>query len=113
MVGAVVFGNGTLAIHQEAVPPPLLGQRVLVALCDVVVQLTLLVADGFHKLQEEKWLHQPSAFEVAFGKKASQALQCYMVTSWLTQIYFIIISLLLILPSLCLFSSSALYYYCD
>lgn len=56
MVGAAVFGDGTLAVNQEAVPPPLLGQRVLVALGDVVVQLALLVADGFHKLRGEKWL---------------------------------------------------------
>lgn len=50
MVGAAVLGYGTLTVHQEAVPPPLLGQRVLVALSDVAVQLALLVADGFHIL---------------------------------------------------------------
>lgn len=65
MVGAVVFGHGTLAVHQEAVPPPLLRERVLVAFSDVVVQFALLVADGFHKLREEKSLHQLSCFEVS------------------------------------------------
>lgn len=72
VVGAAVFGDGTLAVHQEAVPPPLLRQRVLVALSDVVVQLALLVADGFHKLRErereEKQLNQRSSFEVDVRK---------------------------------------------
>lgn len=50
VVGTAVLGHGTLTVHQEAVPPPLLGQSVLVALSDVVVQLALLVADGLHIL---------------------------------------------------------------
>lgn len=51
VVGTAVLGHGTLTVHQEAVPPPLLGQSVLVALSDVVVQLALLVADGLHILR--------------------------------------------------------------
>lgn len=51
VVGTAVLGYGTLTVHQEAVPPPLLGQSVLVALSDVVVQLALLVADGLHILR--------------------------------------------------------------
>lgn len=57
VVGTAVLGYGTLAVHQEAVPPPLLGERVLVALSDVAVQLALLVADGLHILRtgRERW----------------------------------------------------------
>lgn len=51
VVGAAVLGYGTLTVHQEAVPPPLLRQSVLVALSDVAVQLALLVADGLHVLE--------------------------------------------------------------
>lgn len=57
VVGGAVLGYSTLTVHQEAVPPPLLGQSVLVALSDVVVQLALLVADGLHILQtRRKWM---------------------------------------------------------
>lgn len=51
VVGTAVLGYGTLTVHQEAVPPPLLGQCVLVALGDVAVQLALLIADGLHILR--------------------------------------------------------------
>jgi len=51
VVDAAVLGDGTLPVHQEAVPPPLLRQSVLVALCDAVVQLALLIADGLHILE--------------------------------------------------------------
>lgn len=51
VVGTAVLGYGTLTVHQEAVPPPLLRQSVLVALSDVVVQLALLIADGFDILE--------------------------------------------------------------
>ena len=54
VVGAAVLGHSALAVHQEAVPPPLLGQGVLVALGDVAVQLALLIADGLHVLRERK-----------------------------------------------------------
>lgn len=50
VVDTAVLGYGTLTVHQEAVPPPLLGQGVLVALGDVVVQLALLIADGLYIL---------------------------------------------------------------
>lgn len=50
VVDAAVFGHSTLTVHQEAVPPPLLRQSVLVALSDVVIQLTLLITDGLHIL---------------------------------------------------------------
>ena len=53
MVCAAVLGHGTLAVHQEAVPATLLGQSRLVALGDEGVQLTLLTADGLHKLGRE------------------------------------------------------------
>lgn len=50
VVGAAVLGHSALTVHQEAVPPPLFGQSVLVAFGDVVVQLGLLIADGFDVL---------------------------------------------------------------
>lgn len=50
VVGTAVLGHSALTVHQEAVPPPLLGQSVLVALSDVAVQLALLIADGLHIL---------------------------------------------------------------
>lgn len=57
MVATAVLGYGTLAVHQEAVPPPLLGESILVALSDEAVQLALLVADGLHILWtgRERW----------------------------------------------------------
>lgn len=54
MIGSAGLGHGTLTVHQEAVPPPLLRQSVLVALSDVAVQLTLLIADSFHILEGNK-----------------------------------------------------------
>lgn len=50
MVGAAVLGHGTLAVHQEAVPATLLRQGCLVSLSYEGVQLSLLTADGLHKL---------------------------------------------------------------
>lgn len=50
MVGTAILGHGTLAVHQEAVPAALLRQRRLVSLSDEGVQLSLLAADGLHKL---------------------------------------------------------------
>lgn len=50
MIGTAALGYGTLPVHQEAVPPPLLGQSVLVALSDVGIQLALLIADGLYIL---------------------------------------------------------------
>lgn len=50
MVGTAILGHGTLAVHQEAVPAALLRQRRLVPLSDEGVQLSLLTADGLHKL---------------------------------------------------------------
>lgn len=52
MVGAAVLGHGTLAIHQEAIPAAFLRQGCLVSLSDEGVQLSLLTADGLHKLIE-------------------------------------------------------------
>lgn len=52
MVGAAVFGHGTLTVHQEAVPATLLWQRRLVSLRDEGVQLALLTADGLHELKK-------------------------------------------------------------
>lgn len=57
MVGAVVLGHGTLAVHQEAVPATLLGQGCLVSLSDEGVQLGLLTADGLHKLMGNTQWH--------------------------------------------------------
>ena len=54
VVGAAVLGHGALAVHQEAVPPPLLRERCLVALGDAAVQLALFTADGLHILQREE-----------------------------------------------------------
>lgn len=54
MVGAAVLGDGTLAVHEEAVPATLLGQCRLVALGDEGVQLTLLAADGLHELPTQE-----------------------------------------------------------
>lgn len=54
MIASAGFGNSTLPVHQEAVPPALLRQSVLVALCDVVIQLSLLVTDGFNILQKRE-----------------------------------------------------------
>lgn len=54
VVGTAVLGYGTLTVHQEAVPPPLLGQSVLVALSDIAVQLALLIADGLYILRRER-----------------------------------------------------------
>ena len=54
MVGAAVLGHGALAVHEEAVAAALLGQRRLVALGDEGVQLTLLAADGLHKLPPQR-----------------------------------------------------------
>lgn len=50
VVSAAVLGHGALAVHQEAVPAALLGQSRLVSLSDEGVQLSLLAADGLHKL---------------------------------------------------------------
>lgn len=54
MVSAAVLGHGALAVHQEAVPAALLGQRRLVSLGDEGVQLGLLAADGLHELMRER-----------------------------------------------------------
>lgn len=54
VIGGAGLGHGTLPVHQEAVPPPLLRQSVLVALGDVAVELALLVADGLHVLEGQK-----------------------------------------------------------
>lgn len=54
MVGGAVFGDGALTIHQEAVPPPLFRQGVLVAFSYVVIQLALLIADGLDELRRRK-----------------------------------------------------------
>lgn len=51
MVGAAAFGHSALSVHQEAVPPPLLRQSILVTFSDVVIQLTLLITDGLHILR--------------------------------------------------------------
>ena len=51
VVGTAVLGHGTLAVDQEAVPAALLGQGRLVAVSDEGVQLSLLAADGLHKLK--------------------------------------------------------------
>ena len=50
VVGGGVLGHGTLLLHQEAEPPPLLGEGGLVAVGHVALQLTLLVADGIDVL---------------------------------------------------------------
>ena len=54
VVGVAALGHGTLTVDQEAVPPPLLGQGVFVALRDVAVQLTLPAADGLHVLRDRE-----------------------------------------------------------
>lgn len=54
VVSAAVLGHGALAVHQEAVPAALLGESRLVPLGDEGVQLSLLAADGLHKLMREK-----------------------------------------------------------
>lgn len=46
VVGGGVLGHGALLLHQEAEPPPLLGEGGLVTVGHVALQLTLLVADG-------------------------------------------------------------------
>lgn len=53
MVGSRVLGHSTLLFHQEAEPPALLGERRFVAVRHVVLQLTLLVADGIDVLGTE------------------------------------------------------------
>lgn len=50
MVGTAVLCHGTLAVDQEAVPAALLRQSCLVSLSNEGVQLSLLTADGLHKL---------------------------------------------------------------
>lgn len=50
VVGGRVLGHGTLLLHQEAEPPPLLGERRLVAVGHVTLQLSLLAADGINVL---------------------------------------------------------------
>lgn len=58
VVGAEVFGDSTLAIHQEGVPAPLLGQGCLVAFCHKPVQLTLLGAHNLHILKQGREMLQ-------------------------------------------------------
>lgn len=43
-----------MAVHQEAVPPPLLSQGIFVALGDVAVQLALPATDGLHILNDRE-----------------------------------------------------------
>lgn len=50
MVGTAVLCHGTLAVDQEAVPAAFLRQSCLVSLSNEGVQLSLLTADGLHKL---------------------------------------------------------------
>lgn len=76
VVGVAVLGHGALTVHQEAVPPPLLGQGVLVALGDVAVQLALLVADGLHVLQREKNQHGVSGTLLGFLFSRALKLKC-------------------------------------
>lgn len=52
MVGTAVLGHSTLAVHQETVPATLFRQGCLVTLSNEGVQLSLLTADGLHKLLE-------------------------------------------------------------
>lgn len=54
MVGTAVLGHGTLSVHQEAVPPPLLRQCCFIALGDEGVQVSLLAADSLHILMKER-----------------------------------------------------------
>lgn len=51
VVGGGVLGHGALLLHQEAEPPPLLGESRLVAVGHVALQLALLVADGIDVLR--------------------------------------------------------------
>lgn len=53
VVGSRILGHSTLLLHQEAEPPALLSERCLVAVRHVVLQLTLLVADGIDVLGAE------------------------------------------------------------
>lgn len=50
MVSCRVLGHGTLLFHQEAEPPALLRECGLVAVRHVVLQLSLLIADGINVL---------------------------------------------------------------
>lgn len=54
VVGVGALGYGTLAVHQETVPPPLFGQGIFVALGDVAVQLALPATDGLHVLNDRE-----------------------------------------------------------
>lgn len=72
MVGVGALGYGTLAVHQEAVPPPLLGQGIFVALGDVAVQLTLLATDGLHILNDREGGVRPKQHSQAWLEAFSQ-----------------------------------------
>lgn len=54
MVAVGALSYGTLAVHQKAVPSPLLGQGTFVALSDVAVQLALPATDGLHVLNDRE-----------------------------------------------------------
>lgn len=54
VVSSRILGHSTLLFHQEAEPPALLGERCLVAVGHVALQLTLLVADGVDVLGAER-----------------------------------------------------------
>lgn len=47
------FGHTTLSVHQEAIPPPFLGQRGLVTRGNQRVQLSLATAHQLDKLRNE------------------------------------------------------------
>lgn len=51
VVGTAVLGHSTLPVHKETVPAALLRQGSLISLSNKGVQLSLLTADGFHKLK--------------------------------------------------------------
>lgn len=54
-LGVVVnkqFSNTALSVHQEAISPPLLGERRLVTRGDQRVQLHLTTTHQLHKLKE-------------------------------------------------------------
>lgn len=53
VVSSGILGHSTLLFHQETEPPALLGERCLVAVRHVVLQLALLVADGVDVLGAE------------------------------------------------------------